>query len=148
MTDERGPGDFAAAVAALRAATSVTVLCHVQPDADTIGSGLALALALHRRGVPVQVAFAAPADLPVSMRSMPGVEFVVAATEVAASVDLLVAVDCGSAGRLGELRDRLAGATTTLVLDHHRTNTRFGDINLVDESAESTTARSGPSRLR
>ena len=127
-------------MAALRAATSVTVLCHVQPDADTIGSGLALALALHRRGVPVQVAFAEPADLPVSMRSMPGTEFVVAAAEVATSVDLLVAVDCGSEGRLGALRDRLAGATTTLVLDHHRSNTRFGDINLVDESAESTTA--------
>ena len=129
------PSDFAAAVAALEAATSVTVLCHVQPDADTIGSGLALALALHRRGVTVQVAFAEPADLPVSMRSLPGAEFVVAADTVARSVDLLVTVDCASAGRLGALRDRLAGATTTLVLDHHRSNTRFGDINLVEESA-------------
>ncbi|MBL1078740.1 DHH family phosphoesterase [Nocardia sp. 2] len=127
-----------AAVAVLDNAQSVTVLCHVQPDADTIGSGLALAQVLHRRGVPVRVSFAEPAELPASMRSLPGIEFLVPAGAVPATVDVLVAVDCGSAGRLGSLRDRLDGARTTLVLDHHRSNTRFGMVNVIDESAEST----------
>ncbi|QLY34810.1 bifunctional oligoribonuclease/PAP phosphatase NrnA [Nocardia huaxiensis] len=127
-----------AAVAVLDKARSVTVLCHVQPDADTIGSGLALAQVLHRRGVPVRVSFAEPAELPVSMRSLPGTEFLVPASEVPREVDVLVAVDCGSAGRLGALRDRLDGARTSLVLDHHRSNTRFGMVNVIDETAEST----------
>jgi phosphoesterase RecJ-like protein len=43
-------------------------------------------------------------------------------------------------GRLGALADRLTGAATTLVLDHHRSNTKFGTINVVDPSAESTTS--------
>ncbi len=132
--------DVAPAVEALATASSVTVLCHVQPDADTIGSGLALGLALQRRGVPVQVAFAEPAELPSSMRDLPGVELLVPADQVAAEVDLVVAVDCGSVGRLGTLRDRLGGANSTLVLDHHRSNTRFGAINVIDECAESTTS--------
>ncbi|PSR67535.1 phosphoesterase [Nocardia sp. MDA0666] len=140
MTAVTSSADPAAAVEVLAAARSVTVLCHVQPDADTVGSGLALAQVLHRRGVPVQVSFAEPAELPASMRSLPGVEYLVPAEQVAAQVDVLVTVDCGSVGRLGALADRIDGATTTVVIDHHRSNTRFGDVNLIDETAESTTS--------
>ncbi|MFE6858775.1 bifunctional oligoribonuclease/PAP phosphatase NrnA [Nocardia sp. NPDC057668] len=132
------PVDLSAAVSTLDTAVSVTVLCHVQPDADTIGSGLALAQVLRRRGVPVQVSFAEPAELPVSMRSLPGTDLLVPADRVAREVDVLVAVDCGSAGRLGSLKDRLDGARVSLVLDHHRSNTRFGTVNVIDEAAEST----------
>lgn len=132
------PVDVTPAVEILDAAKSVTILCHVQPDADTLGSGLALAQVLRRRGVPVVVCFAEPDRLPVSMRSLPGTELLVSQDQVPAEVDVLVAVDCGSADRLGVLRDRLAGATTTLVIDHHRSNTRFGAVNVVDETAEST----------
>ncbi|MEU4340435.1 bifunctional oligoribonuclease/PAP phosphatase NrnA [Nocardia sp. NPDC023852] len=140
MTTMRETADLDAAVLALDAARSVTVVCHVQPDADTIGSGLALALVLHRRGIPVWVSFAEPAELPMSMTSLPGVRHLVAPADVPAAVDLLVAVDCGSRGRLGALADRLPGAATTLVIDHHRSNTRFGAINVVDPGAESTTS--------
>ncbi|MBF6450136.1 MULTISPECIES: DHH family phosphoesterase [Nocardia] len=140
MTAVTSSADPAAAVEVLAAARSVTVLCHVQPDADTVGSGLALAQVLHRRGVPVQVSFAEPAELPASMRSLPGVEFLVPPAQVAERVDLLVTVDCGSVGRLGVLADRIDGAATTVVIDHHRSNTRFGDVNLIDETAESTTS--------
>ncbi|MET9491905.1 bifunctional oligoribonuclease/PAP phosphatase NrnA [Nocardia sp. NPDC006630] len=132
------PVDLAAAVSILDTARSVTVLSHVQPDADTIGSGLALAQVLRRRGVPVQVSFAEPSELPVSMRGLPGTELLVPAKQVAREVDVLVAVDCGSAGRLGALADRLGGARVSLVLDHHRSNTRFGMVNVIDENAEST----------
>lgn len=132
------PVDLAAAVSVLDTAESVTVLCHIQPDADTVGSGLALAQVLRRRGIPVRVSFAEPAELPFSLRSLPGTELLVPADQVPAEVDVLVAVDCGSAGRLGALKDRLGGARVTLVLDHHRSNTRFGAVNVIDEAAEST----------
>ncbi|MFI5779892.1 bifunctional oligoribonuclease/PAP phosphatase NrnA [Nocardia sp. NPDC051570] len=140
MTAVTPAAELAAAVELLTAARSVTVLCHVQPDADTIGSGLALAQVLARRGVPVRVSFADPAELPASMRSLPGIEYLVPPAQVPHEVDLLIAVDCGSVGRLGALADRIPGAATTLVLDHHRSNTRFGTVNLIDAAAESTTS--------
>lgn len=132
------PPDPGPAVAALNTARHATILCHVQPDADTVGSGLALAIALHRRGVPVCVSFAEPAELPAALRDLPGVKYLVAPDDVPARTDLLITVDCGSAGRLGALRDRFAGADTVLVLDHHRSNTRFGTVNLIDDQADST----------
>ncbi len=132
--------DIRGAVELLAAAASVTVLCHVQPDADTLGSGLALGLALERRGVPVQVAFGSPNDVPGSMRELPGLHLVTAAADVRETVDLLVTVDCGTAGRLGRLAPRLHGAARTLVIDHHRSNTRFGTHNLIEPDAEATAA--------
>lgn len=116
------------------------MLCHVQPDADTIGSGLALGIVLARRGVSVQVSFGAPFDLPESMSSLPARELLVPANEVRAVVDLVVTVDAGSRGRLGMLADRIDAADACLVIDHHRSNTRFGTLNVVDDDAESTTA--------
>ncbi|WP_280340945.1 DHH family phosphoesterase [Nocardia neocaledoniensis] len=139
MTSVRDATVLDAAVAVLAAARSVTVLCHVQPDADTIGSGLALALALDRRGVPVTVSFAEPAELPASLRTLPGIEHLVPAAEVPLEVDLLIVVDCGARSRLGALADRLPGASSTLVIDHHRANEGFGTVDLIDETAASTT---------
>ncbi|MEU1985674.1 bifunctional oligoribonuclease/PAP phosphatase NrnA [Nocardia sp. NPDC019395] len=138
MTTTGTAVDYSATVRALDAARSVTILCHIQPDADTLGSGLALAQVLDRRGVPVRVSFAEPAELSTGLRTLPGSRFLVPPAEVPTAVDVLVTVDCGSAGRLGLLADRLAGATTTVVIDHHRSNTRFGSINLIDPDAVST----------
>lgn len=131
---------FPQAIALLEAAHTVTVLCHVNPDADTIGSGLALATVLHRRGVSVEVSFAYPAELPESMDELPGRESLVAADDVRAHVDLVITVDAGSRGRLGALADRIDSADACLVIDHHRSNTRFGSLNVIDDTAESTTA--------
>ncbi|UYP20573.1 bifunctional oligoribonuclease/PAP phosphatase NrnA [Rhodococcus sp. Z13] len=130
--------DLQGAAALLDAAATVTVLCHVNPDADTLGSGLALGLVLERRGVAVQVAFGSPAAVPESMRSLPGGHLVVPAADVRRDADLVVTVDCGTAGRLGSLRDRLDGAPRTLVIDHHLSNTRFGTHNLIEPESEAT----------
>lgn len=131
--------DVEQAVALLASAATATVLCHVNPDADALGSALALGAVLQRRGVAVQVAFAEPACTPESLCTLPGTELLVAAGDVVDEVDLLVTVDCGSAGRLGSLRDRLSGAEEVLVIDHHVSNTMFGTAHLVDGEAESTT---------
>lgn len=135
--------DTPAAAALVRGARSVTVLCHVNPDADALGSALGLGIALRRRGVPVQVAFASPEAPTESLRSLPGQDLLVSADEVAHTVDLLIAVDCASSDRLGGLSQRMTGARCTLVIDHHASNTHFGDANLVDAAAESTTVLVG-----
>ena len=131
---------FPRVISLLEAARSATVLCHVHPDADTIGSGLALAMVLDRRGGSGEVSFAVPEELPESMNELPGREMLVPAREVRSEVDLVVTVDAGSRGRLGALADRIDSADACLVIDHHRSNTRFGTVNLVDDGAESTTA--------
>lgn len=137
--DRARRGDaLADAARLLREAADVTLLAHVNPDADALGSALALATALHRDGTPVRVAFGAPDQVPESLRDLDVHGLVVAAADVPATCDVLVALDAGSTARLGPLASRLAGARRVLVIDHHASNTRFGTDHLVDTSAEAT----------
>lgn len=135
---ERTAADVRDAARLLRDARDVTLVAHVNPDADALGSALALGLALHRRGATVRVTFASPAQPPEPLRSLDVAGLLVAPEQVPASPELLVALDTADPGRLGELADRLATATAVLVIDHHATNGRFGTHNLVDQSAEAT----------
>jgi bifunctional oligoribonuclease and PAP phosphatase NrnA len=125
----------------LDATATVSVVCHVYPDADTIGAGLALALVLDHVGKAVEVSFAAPADLPESLQSLPGGHLLVGPGSMRRDPDLVVTVDIPSVNRLGALRE-LADPDPdreVLVIDHHASNQLFGTANYVDPSADSTT---------
>jgi phosphoesterase RecJ-like protein len=121
------------------AARSIVVVCHVYPDADTIGAGLALAQVAAGSGIDVQVVFATPAELPQSLRSLPGVDLLVAPDRVRRDADLVVTVDIPSVNRLGSLSELVDGERGVLVIDHHASNALFGTANYVDSSADSTT---------
>jgi phosphoesterase RecJ-like protein len=127
------------AVEVLVAAQSVAVVCHVFPDADTIGAGLALAQVLERSGKSVEVSFAAPETLPESLSSLPGGHLLVSPEAVNTDADLVVTVDIPSVNRLGALRALVSPDTEVLVIDHHASNQLFGTANYVDPSADSTT---------
>ncbi len=122
----------------LLGATDVVLVAHVHPDSDALGSAFALGLGLERRGTPVAVSFAEPRQIPESLRSLPGGHLVVPADQVPAHPDLLVSLDVGSASRLGSLDRLLSTARHSLIIDHHPSNTGFGDHHLIDPSAEAT----------
>jgi phosphoesterase RecJ-like protein len=131
--------DVCGAAGLLSGAATVSVVCHVYPDADTIGAGLALALVLDHAGKRVEVSFAAPAELPESLQSLPGGHLLVAPDAMRHDADLVVTVDIPSINRLGALRELADPGREVLVIDHHASNTLFGSANYVDPSADSTT---------
>jgi phosphoesterase RecJ-like protein len=126
------------AVAMLAAAHEVVLLAHVNPDADALGSALALGLALHRRGARVHVSFGAPERAAESLRDLDVADLVVPAAQVAAAPELLVVLDTGSVDRLGPLASRVEHAGATLVIDHHVSNAGFGTAYYVEPDAEAT----------
>lgn len=127
-----------AAAALLADAQDVTLLAHVQPDADSLGSALALGIALHRRGARVRVSFAGPDALSEALRPLDVLGLVVPAAEVPERPDLLVACDAAEPSRLGDLAGRLHTARATVMLDHHVSNPGFGDVQVLDAAAEAT----------
>jgi bifunctional oligoribonuclease and PAP phosphatase NrnA len=132
------PEPVAKAAALLADASDVTLLAHVQPDADTLGSALALGITLHRRGVKVRVSFAAPDRMPESLRMLDVHALVVPPDMVPRSCEVLVACDAAEPARLGALADRLSTAGTTIMIDHHLSNPGFGDVRLLDPDADAT----------
>ncbi|SFQ05560.1 nanoRNase/pAp phosphatase, hydrolyzes c-di-AMP and oligoRNAs [Amycolatopsis arida] len=134
--------DLTRAADLLRAATDVTLLAHVRPDADALGSALALGLVLRRRGARVRVSFADPAEPPEGLRGLDTEGLWVPPATLPAGEGLLVVLDTASPARLGALGGRVPAAVAAgvpvLVVDHHATNTRYGTHDVVDGTAEAT----------
>jgi phosphoesterase RecJ-like protein len=134
VPETSAPATAATVAAALAPASSVVLLAHINPDADSLGGALALGLALERRGVDVTVGFDRPGETPESLRELPGQQLI--SSELPMSPDVVVTVDVAGAARLGDLRGLLDTAGLSIVIDHHASNPGFGRLNWIDPSAE------------
>ncbi|MEU4421427.1 bifunctional oligoribonuclease/PAP phosphatase NrnA [Actinoplanes sp. NPDC024001] len=133
---------WAAAVAAVRSAGAddeVQLFCHVNPDGDALGSMLGFGLGLRRLGFTrIRATFPGDFAVPSPYAALPGADLLVPEPEAFADPRLVVVFDVASESRLGALAGRLAAAPCSIVLDHHASNTGFGDVRLVDPRAAAT----------
>ncbi len=118
-----------AAADAIDDARSILVVSHIAPDGDAVGSLLGIAETLRARGKDVTAAI--DDGVPANLRFVPGSESVLAAVSSGA-FDLLVAVDSSDPSRIGKAGAYgLKHSKRAINLDHHPTNTRYGDIHLI-----------------
>ncbi len=127
-----------AVIDALESAESLALTSHVNPDGDGVGSLLALALVLERRGKEVFASLPEPAQYPPQYLFLPGRDLLSSPDEIPHGPKLFVALDCSNLDRLGKLREKAEGAAVLVNVDHHEDNRRFAHINLVDSRASST----------
>ncbi len=121
--------------AALLRAQYVVIAPHTNPDGDAIGSALGLALALKKlgkRAVALLDPYAEKFDV------IPGKELIYAGDVSELQPDTFVALDAGSADRLGSAQSFLESTAVTLNIDHHISNTGFGRLNYVRAGGSST----------
>jgi phosphoesterase RecJ-like protein len=134
--------DWSGALSAIGDATEIALLCHVGPDGDALGSMLGLGAALRAKGASVVASFGTANGegfaVPSTYTFLPALDLLVEPSSFPAAPDVLVTFDTGSLDRLGSLGDRVAAAGTSVVVDHHATNTRYGSVNLVDTEAAAT----------
>lgn len=123
-------------LARLLAAQRIIITAHIRPDGDALGSALALAGLLRKQGKTVQVALDR-AEIGVAV-VIAGNEALTPTTAVDADVDLLVVVDCAVKNRMPEALQHLVGRLPTINIDHHPTNTEFGEAQWIDAQASST----------
>lgn len=122
---------------AIQAANSVLVVAHVSPDGDAIGSLLGLTESLKRMGKTVTGAL--DDGVPDYLSFIPCADTIV--TDVSdAEFDLLISTDSSDMERSGNVGAYgFAHSKSVLNIDHHVTNTGFGDIHLVVPAAVSAT---------
>jgi phosphoesterase RecJ-like protein len=109
-----------AVAVAIRGATRITIICHENPDADTLGSALALQMAAERLGKQVEVVAADP--VPPALAALPRIREVRATPSL--EPDLALVTD-GPPSRTGAIARDCAEwlARTTIVnVDHHVSN--------------------------
>lgn len=113
------------------------VCCHVHPDGDAIGSLLAVGLTLKKQNK--QVTMVCSDGVPAVYRFLAGIEEIDSQLESDFNPEVIICVDCAEKGRVAVATDIWALSDVTVVnLDHHITNTHFGDLNIVDPEAGAT----------
>jgi phosphoesterase RecJ-like protein len=135
------PLDWSPLVDLVRRHQTFLLVTHVRPDADGLGSQLALADALAAMGksarvvipsnLPPRYAFLNTPQAPVEQFEPPGDRF--------RNVDAVVVMDTGTWNQLAEFGDFLRTLDVPkAVVDHHRTQDDLGAVRFVDTSAEAT----------
>lgn len=114
---------------------NIYIASHVQPDGDNLGSTLALGLALKK--IKDDVFILKVDETPADFLFLPGID-TVKDFEVGNEIDLFIALDTGDIDRLGKNKNLINLAKTVINIDHHVSNTNFGNINIVDSKASAT----------
>ena len=111
--------------------SAVTVLSHIQPDADALGTALGIYHLLKKEGYRVEIANATK-ELPRHLDFLEG--FGRIKHKIDYDDSLVISCDCGSPDRLGfDVEGR-----QILNIDHHPSNTCFGTLDLVRPEAVSS----------
>lgn len=114
------------------------LLCgHIMPDGDSLGSVLALGMALQSKGKEVTMVSSDP--LPDLYEFLPGIKEVAVGSVPKRDYDLLVVVDCSVPDRVGStITPLINSGLPVVVIDHHVNDQPFGNYNYVRSSAAAT----------
>jgi phosphoesterase RecJ-like protein len=123
----------------IRGGRRVLAVSHENPDADTVGSTLAICRFVEALGGQATPLCTDP--VPALYDFLDGVERFRTDPDPAERYDLMVISDCGSLDRVGAVLDRhpkLFAELPRVIIDHHASNDALGDADWIDPVAAAT----------
>jgi phosphoesterase RecJ-like protein len=122
-------------IEAFRQSQTICVAGHMRPDGDCVGSQLALTLALRNEGKKVTCWNEDHIPQKYEFLDRDGI---IQKPRKGKRFDCVVAADAATFDRLGSVGRRIADRKLLINIDHHESNTRFGDLNWVSAREPST----------
>jgi bifunctional oligoribonuclease and PAP phosphatase NrnA len=132
-----GTTDLQEVAEAVRSHDRFLITTHENPDGDSLGSILAMKLALEQLGKDVVLYLSGETPLPQEYTFMQ-LDGIRRSLPEDAAERVVLALDCANARRIGPDSSMLERAPLVIDIDHHHDNTRFGNINVIVASASST----------
>lgn len=120
----------------IKKAKSIVLLTHENPDGDAVGSSLAMYEALKQMGKE-NVDVIIP-EYPRTYTFLPNVDKVKKEGREE-NYDLAIALDSATIKMLNGWSNYFEEAKTKIVMDHHSTNTMYGDLNYVNPDSPACT---------
>ena len=109
---------------------NIVLISHLNPDGDALGSSLSMFKVLKNMGKNVKIVNMS--DLAPYLDFLPNYNKV--SKTLPKKIDLMISFDCGSFDRLGiEEKPKFL-----INIDHHISNTNYGDINLIEDAASAS----------
>ncbi|MFH1201334.1 MAG: bifunctional oligoribonuclease/PAP phosphatase NrnA [Candidatus Omnitrophota bacterium] len=113
----------------IRKRDNFLISSHVSPEGDAIGSELAFKNLLERLGKHSFIVN--DHDVPREYKFLPGVNSICKPNQVH-YFEVVVTLDCSDLERIGKVRRLIKPGTFIINIDHHISNSGFGDINWVE----------------
>lgn len=121
----------------LRRAQRVLVIGHIKPDGDDISSVASLVLILRKMGKAAEGCIAD--QIPWFYQDLHGVSVIKTVEELKDyRYDTVVTVDASELSRIGDAIKLLNGNPPDIILDHHKTNPGFGQLDFCDPEYAAT----------
>lgn len=111
---------------------SVALFCHINPDGDTLGCGLAMFFALKKLGKSVNIF--CDDEVPQKLSFLEGAENIQKFKSLK-DFDLAVALDCSDAARIGGAATQFLKFKNTVAIDHHISHDKFAKFTVLDSNA-------------
>ena len=115
----------------IKKAKRIVILTHENPDGDAVGSSLAMYIALKEMGKEPDIIIP---ELPKVFNFLPEVENI-KKEGTKDPYDLAIALDCATIKMLNGWANYFENAKSKVTIDHHGTNTMYGDYNYVNPDA-------------
>ncbi len=112
-------------------AEKIVILTHENPDGDAMGSSLAMYHALKAYGKNPDIIIP---EHPKTFNCLPGIENIKSKSDVE-HYDLAISLDCSTIKMLNGFASYFENAKVKICIDHHGSNTMFGDYNYVNPDA-------------
>ena len=126
-----------AVISAIQTHHKILCVSHINPDGDAYGSLLGMHWILRQLGKQSVLAMHDPT--PKEFQQLPGANEIINPKAVTADYDLIICLDASSIDRIGAVyKEKAHQNIPLLVIDHHVTNTRFGQINWVRADCAAT----------
>ena len=109
-------------------ANTIVILTHENPDGDAMGSSLAMYHALKKYGKKPDIIIPEHSKI---FDCLPGIEEIKKESDIE-HYDLAIALDCATIKMLNGFSNYFENAKSKVCIDHHGTNTMFGDYNYVN----------------
>ena len=111
---------------------NILILTHENPDGDAIGSAMGCYEYLSSIGKSTDIVIP---DFPPVFNFLPRVDEII--TQSNKNYDLAIVVDCSNIERIGQNNKEIEKCKKIMVIDHHLSNTMYGNINYVEEKTAS-----------
>ena len=114
----------------IQKAEKIVILTHESPDGDAVGSSLAMKLIIEKLEKTADVIIPEYSRL---FNFLPSAEDIMIDSEIK-NYDLAISVDCATFKRMAK-KEYFENAKSTIVIDHHGSNTMYGDLNYVNPAS-------------
>lgn len=120
----------------IKNAKKILLLSHVNPDGDTLGSMCAMySMILNKYKKKADMSIVS--NIPFNYSFLPNIHLAKREFNSSLVYDLAIALDVASIERIRDAKVLFDKAKCKINIDHHKTNPRYGDYQIIDAEASS-----------